>query len=97
MATMLIIALFVFVQEGKAEQALESIQQMLSSQAKVSRDGRRETVSAEDLVADGIVLIESGDRVPTDPRLMEARRFRSEDASLAGEPGRTATPRRHSS
>ncbi|MDI5892192.1 cation-translocating P-type ATPase [Halomonas rhizosphaerae] len=81
----LIIALIGFIQEGKAEQALESIRQMLSPQAKVLRDGRRETLPAEALVPGDIVLVESGDRVPADLRLMEARRFRTEEASLTGE------------
>ncbi|MCL7938941.1 cation-transporting P-type ATPase [Halomonas sp. ATCH28] len=81
----LIIALIGFIQEGKAEQALESIRQMLSPQAKVLRDGRRETLPAEQLVPGDIVLVESGDRVPADLRLLEARRFRTEEASLTGE------------
>ncbi|SEK29732.1 cation-translocating P-type ATPase [Halomonas daqiaonensis] len=81
----LIIALIGFIQEGKAEQALESIRQMLSPQANVLRDGRRETIPAEELVPGDIVLVESGDRVPADLRLLEARRFRTEEASLTGE------------
>ncbi len=81
----LIIALIGFIQEGKAEQALESIRQMLSPQANVLRDGRRQTIPAEELVPGDIVLVESGDRVPADLRLLEARRFRTEEASLTGE------------
>ncbi|MDZ7852754.1 MAG: HAD-IC family P-type ATPase [Halomonas sp.] len=81
----LIIALIGFIQEGKAEQALESIRQMLSPRANVLRDGRRETIPAEELVPGDIVLVESGDRVPADLRLLEARRFRTEEASLTGE------------
>ena len=84
-AVVLIIALIGFFQEGKAEQALESIRQMLSPQANVLRDGRRETIPAEELVPGDIVLVESGDRVPADLRLLKARRFRSEEASLTGE------------
>ncbi|MFW6346288.1 MAG: cation-translocating P-type ATPase, partial [Halomonas sp.] len=80
-----IIALIGFFQEGKAEQALESIRQMLSPQAQVMRDGKRETIPAEELVPGDIVLVESGDRVPADLRLLEARRFRTEEASLTGE------------
>ncbi|WP_299312258.1 HAD-IC family P-type ATPase, partial [uncultured Halomonas sp.] len=81
----LIIALIGFIQEGKAEQALESIRQMLSPQANVLRDGKRQTIPAEELVPGDIVLVESGDRVPADLRLLEARRFRTEEASLTGE------------
>ena len=85
LGVVLIIALIGFVQEGKAEQALESIRQMLSPQAQVLRDGKRETIPAEHLVPGDIVLVESGDRVPADLRLLEARRFRTEEASLTGE------------
>ncbi|HSP58835.1 MAG TPA: HAD-IC family P-type ATPase, partial [Halomonas sp.] len=81
----LIIALIGFIQEGKAEHALESIRLMLSPQAQVLRDGKRETIPAEQLVPGDIVLVESGDRVPADLRLLEARRFRTEEASLTGE------------
>ncbi|WP_290797556.1 cation-transporting P-type ATPase [Halomonas sp.] len=81
----LIIALIGFFQEGKAEQALDSIRQMLSPQANVLRDGERKTIPAEELVPGDIVLVESGDRVPADLRLLEARRFRTEEASLTGE------------
>ncbi|XKF16712.1 HAD-IC family P-type ATPase [Halomonas sp. BLK-85] len=80
-----IIALIGFIQEGKAEQALDSIRNMLSPQANVLRDGHRTTVPAEDLVPGDIVLIESGDRVPADLRLLEARRLRTEEAALTGE------------
>lgn len=80
-----IIALIGFIQEGKAEQALESIRNMLSPQADILRDGKRTTVPAEELVPGDIVLIESGDRVPADLRLIEARRFRTEEAALTGE------------
>ncbi|MCE8015274.1 HAD-IC family P-type ATPase [Halomonas sp. MCCC 1A17488] len=80
-----IIALIGFVQEGKAEHALESIRGMLSPQAKVLRDGRRQTVPAETLVPGDIVLLESGDRVPADLRLLQANRLRTEEAALTGE------------
>ncbi|NYS60897.1 cation-translocating P-type ATPase [Vreelandella salicampi] len=80
-----IIALIGFVQEGKAEQALDSIRNMLSPQANVLRDGKRTTVPAEELVPGDIVLVESGDRIPADLRLIEARRFRTEEAALTGE------------
>ncbi|MFG6160050.1 HAD-IC family P-type ATPase [Halomonas sp. 1390] len=81
----LIIALIGFLQEGKAEQALERIRDMLSPRAQVLRDGRRHEVDAEALVPGDIVLLESGDRVSADLRLLEARRLRHEEAALTGE------------
>ena len=80
-----IIALIGFVQEGKAEQALDSIRNMLSPQAKVLRNGQRQTIDAEALVPGDIVMVESGDRVPADLRLIEAKRLRTEEAALTGE------------
>ncbi|WP_226912675.1 HAD-IC family P-type ATPase [Halomonas sp. 3D7M] len=80
-----VIALIGFIQEGKAEQALDSIRNMLSPQANVIRDGKRTTIPAEALVPGDIVLVESGDRIPADVRLIEARRFRTDEAALTGE------------
>ncbi|CAN0489183.1 unnamed protein product [Ectocarpus sp. 12 AP-2014] len=85
LSVVIIIAFIGFIQEGKAEQALQSIRDMLSPQANVVRDGNRSTVLAEALVPGDIVLIESGDRVPADLRLIEVKRFRAEEAALTGE------------
>ncbi|TFH86779.1 HAD family hydrolase [Billgrantia azerbaijanica] len=80
-----VIALIGFIQEGKAEQALERIRDMLSPQAQVLRGGQRRVIPAEALVPGDVVLMESGDRVPADLRLLEARRLRTEEAALTGE------------
>ena len=80
-----IVALIGFIQEGKAEQALESIRTMLSPRANVVRDGARDGIPAEELVPGDIVMVESGDRVPADLRLLEATRFRTQEAALTGE------------
>lgn len=66
-------AIIGFVQEGKARDALAAIRQMLSPQATLLRDGRKDTVPAEDVVPGDIVLLQSGDRVPADLRLLESR------------------------
>jgi len=84
-AVVVIIALIGFFQEGKAEKALDSIRTMLSPQAKVLRDGKRATLDAEALVPGDIVLIESGDRVPADLRLIKSQRLRTQEAPLTGE------------
>ena len=84
-AVVVIIALIGFFQEGKAEKALDSIRTMLSPQAKVLRDGRRTTLDATELVPGDIVLIQSGDRVPADIRLIRSQRLRTQEAPLTGE------------
>jgi magnesium-transporting ATPase (P-type) len=78
-------ALIGFIQEGKAERALEVITQMLSLEATVIRDGKRQTVAAEDLVPGDVVLLRSGDKVPADLRLIEVRELRIDEAMLTGE------------
>jgi len=84
-AVVVVNAVIGFVQEGKAEQAIEGIRKMLSLEATVVRDGHRQTLPAEDLVPGDIVLLESGDRVPADLRLLSARNARIEEAALTGE------------
>lgn len=74
-----------FLQEGKAEAALEAIRSMLSPHATVLREGRRRDIDAADLVPGDRVLLASGDRVPADLRLVEVRELRVEEAALTGE------------
>ena len=74
-----------YIQEGRAEQAMDAIRGMLAPRSAVLRDGRRISVDAADLVPGDIVLIEAGDRVPADLRLLEARGLRAEEAILTGE------------
>ena len=70
-----------FIQEGRAERALEAIRAMISAQASVIRDGQRQTIKAEELVPGDIVLLEAGDKVPADLRLTRARSLRVEEAA----------------
>ncbi len=74
-----------FIQEGKAEQAMEAIRRMLSPEATVLREGKREVVAAETLVPGDIVLLASGDKVPADLRLLNTKNLRIEEAALTGE------------
>ncbi|WP_119423012.1 cation-transporting P-type ATPase [Desertibaculum subflavum] len=74
-----------FIQEGRAEQALDAIRGMIDPKAAALRAGRRATVPAEALVPGDIVLLEAGDRVPADLRLIRARNLRIEEAVLTGE------------
>jgi magnesium-transporting ATPase (P-type) len=74
-----------FIQEGKAEKALDSIRKMLSAEARTLRGGEIRLVPAEELVPGDIVLLESGDKVPADLRLTDVKNLRTEEAALTGE------------
>ena len=78
-------AIIGFVQEGKAEQALEAVRAMLASHAIVLRDGQRRQIDAAELVPGDIVLLASGDRVPADLRLLREKNLRVDEAALTGE------------
>jgi magnesium-transporting ATPase (P-type) len=74
-----------FLQEGKAERAIESIRDMLSLRADVLRDGRRIQVPASSLVPGDLVFLGSGDKVPADLRLVRVRNLWIQEAVLTGE------------
>ena len=84
-AVVLVNAIVGFIQEGKAERALEAIRRVLSLKAVALRDGHALTVAAADLVPGDVVLIQSGDRVPADLRLVAVKNLRIEEAALTGE------------
>lgn len=81
----LINGLIGYIQEGKAEDALRAIRNMLSPQASVIRDGKQLTIAAEQLVPGDIVTLQSGDKAPADLRLLKCRNFRVQEAVLTGE------------
>ena len=81
----LINAIIGFIQEGKAEKALDAIRNMLSQQAMVKRDGKFCYLPAEQLVPGDVVLLQSGDKVPADLRLFRSRDLRIDEAMLTGE------------
>ncbi len=85
LGVVLINAVVGFVQEGKAEQAMRAIQKMLTQESRVRRDGKVSLVDAEYLVPGDLVLLEAGDRVPADLRLVDTRDLRIEEAALTGE------------
>ncbi|MGO1204335.1 MAG: cation-translocating P-type ATPase, partial [Cellulosimicrobium funkei] len=74
-----------FIQEGRAESALEGIRNMLSVNAEVRRDGAWARVDADDVVPGDVVRVRSGDRVPADVRLIQATNLRVEESALTGE------------
>jgi magnesium-transporting ATPase (P-type) len=85
LAVVLVNAVIGYIQEGKAEQALAAIRDMLAPRATVLRAGHRESVPGETVVPGDIVLLEAGDRVPADLRLFEVRGLKVEEAALTGE------------
>jgi len=74
-----------FVQEWKAEKAIESLKKMLEPKCNVIRNGRYGTIEAKNLVPGDIVTLESGDRVPADIRLFEAINLKIDESPLTGE------------
>lgn len=74
-----------FVQEGKAEEAVNAIRSILTLEALVLRDGQKTTVQVEDIVPGDIVFLQSGDKVPADLRLLKSKDLRIEEAALTGE------------
>jgi magnesium-transporting ATPase (P-type) len=74
-----------FIQEGKAEKALDSIRNMLSAEARTLRGGETRLIPAEQLVPGDVVLLESGDKIPADLRLADVKNLRTEEAALTGE------------
>ena len=78
-------AIIGFIQEGRAENAMSAIRNMLAPHTSVLRGGARQSIDAADLVPGDIVMLEAGDRVPADIRLLEARSAKVEEAILTGE------------
>jgi cation-transporting ATPase F len=74
-----------FVQESKAVSALSALSRILVSEATVIRDGERRRISFEELVPGDIVLLQSGDKVPADLRLIETRDLQVNESALTGE------------
>ena len=85
LGVVLINGLLGFIQEGRAEKALDSIRNMLSAEARTVRGGETRLIPAEELVPGDIVLLESGDKVPADLRLTDVKNLRTEEAALTGE------------
>lgn len=78
-------ALIGFIQEGKAEKAMDAIRRMLAPHANVIRDAERHNIKGEQLVPGDIVLLEAGDKVPADLRLLSAHGLSVQEAILTGE------------
>ncbi len=85
MAVVIINALLGMYQESKAEKAIEALQEMAAATSKVLRDGKIQLVKSEELVAGDIVILEAGDAVPADGRIIESNSLKIEEAALTGE------------
>ncbi len=85
LGVVLVNAVIGFIQEGKAEKALDAIRGMLSPRAMVRRDGRFISLPADSLVPGDVVMLQSGDKVPADLRLFRLRDLRIEESMLTGE------------
>ena len=85
LAVVIINAIMGVVQEAKAEQAIEALREMSTPHANVLRDGHTKSVSSHELVPGDVVLLEAGDVVPADLRLIEVSSLKIEEAALTGE------------
>ncbi len=73
------------VQESKAEEAIEALKQMTAAKSKVLRDGEITTLESDKLVVGDVIILEAGDSIPADGRLIEAASMKVEEAALTGE------------
>ena len=85
LAVVLINAVLGVYQESKAEKAIEALQEMSAATSKVLRDGKIQIIPSEDLVVGDIILLEAGDSVPADARILENASLKVEEAALTGE------------
>ena len=73
------------VQESKAEQAISALMEMTAATSKVIRDGKIQTVKSEDLVVGDVIVLEAGDAIPADCRILESYSMKVEEAAITGE------------
>lgn len=85
LAIVLLNALMGYVQESRAEQAVAALRQMSAKEANVIRDGVRKAIKVTELVPGDIILIEEGDTIPADGRLIQSAALQTAEAALTGE------------
>jgi Ca2+-transporting ATPase len=84
-AVVLLNAVMGYVQESRAEEAVAALRRMSAAHANVIRDGARKTVSANEVVPGDIILVEEGDTIPADARLIQSIALQTAEAALTGE------------
>ena len=85
LAVVLLNAVMGYVQQSKAEQAVAALQRMSAAHAHVIRDGERQSIAASEVVPGDIILVEEGDSVPADARLIQVTALQTAEAALTGE------------
>ena len=85
LAVVIINAVLGVYQESKAEKAIEALQEMAAATSKVYRDGKLITIRSEELVPGDVVVLEAGDAVPADGRIIQCASMKIEEAALTGE------------
>lgn len=85
LAIVIINALLGFFQEYRAEKAMDALQKMAAPRAKIIRDGQKKVISSEEVVPGDIILLETGDSVPADARIIELFNLKVDEATLTGE------------
>ena len=85
LAVVIINAILGILQESKAEKAIEALQEMSAATSKVLRDGKITNIKSEELVVGDVVILEAGDSVPADGRIIECASMKIEEAALTGE------------
>lgn len=85
LGVVLINAIIGYVQEARAEKAINALSQMMATESSVRRESKKQRVPATDLVPGDIVLLQSGDRVPADLRLAQVRNIQCDEAAMTGE------------
>ena len=84
-AVVLLNAVMGYIQESRAEQAVAALRQMSAAHANVIRDGERQSIPATEVVPGDIILIEEGDTIPADARLIQSTALQTAEAALTGE------------
>jgi len=85
LAVLLLMATIGYVQEGRAQKAMEALIQLAAPKTKVRRGGKIEEIKSREVVPGDILILESGDKVPADARLLEVANLKINEASLTGE------------